>query len=218
MKKMRPEQINDIAGNLLTSYAFLKSVVQDHVADGHPFPFTLLKVSAKTPDVKWLQYRGHAPGFSQGALFGWLYVCFVWLQEADKELFERAVRDERFVKIQTPFLSDRLIIWDDRKPRTLDSMLWQFRHAIAHGNIYLNVDESVENGDPPRIFLTSYDTKKKSVVRAQFCASFTDLIEFGEAVYHAHQAAVRGVPYGTVFEPPGVYQVEPPERIPTRNE
>src|SRR5213083_1218271 len=83
-------------------------------------------------------------------------------------------------------------------------MMKHFRHAIAHGNIYMNIDEGLREGHAPYFFLTSYDDDD---VAAQFKASFTDLVFFAEATCRAHTAATHNKSYQEIGAGPRLHRV-----------
>lgn len=155
------------------------------------FPLTQDKITDfKNPKVSFCKFSNELHLMNHGVLFGFLYVCFVWLREADKRLFDKALGDSDFRREWTPFLKQRKTHWESSLgDLTLDNMMEHFRHAIAHGNIYINIDEGVKKEYSPFIFLSSCDGDD---VAAQFKFSFTDLVRLAEATRSAQFQSLPG--------------------------
>ena len=181
------------------------------------FPLTQDKIDdfGNPQKVPFYKFTNELHLMNHGVLFGWLYVCCVWLREADHRLFNAAVRDPDFTSEWTPFLKRRRTVWKDQGEPTLDKMMRHFRNAIAHGNIYINVDEGVRDGEAPHFLLSATDKDHVAVV-AQFKASFSDLVRFGEAIYRAHTAATYGKRYRDIDAVPVLRRATHDSVLPTR--
>jgi hypothetical protein len=209
-KKLNPEHVNSVARCLLMSNAFLAAC--DYYPfmkrfDFPAFPLTQNRITDfKNPKVSFCKFTNELHLVNHGVLFGFLYVCFVWLREADRDLFDKAVGDSDFKRQWTPFLKQQRTVWKNNQGTpTLNRMMKHFRNAIAHGNIYMNIDEGVRDGQSPHFLLTSHDAYDD--VAAQFKASFTDLVRFAEATYRAHTAATYNKRYQEIDAVPMLERV-----------
>jgi hypothetical protein len=211
-KKLAPEHINTVARCLLQSNAFLAACHHYPFMKGVDFPaFPLTQdriTDFKNPKVSFCKFANDLPLMNQGVLFGFLYVCFVWLREANKGLFDKALTDSDFQREWTPFWKQRKTVWKaSLGAPCLNSMMEHFRHAIAHGNVYMNIDEGIRDGQSPHFLLSSYDPRVHDDIAAQFKATFTDLVRFAEATYRAHTAATYNKRYREIDALPVVQRL-----------
>jgi len=211
--KLAPEHINHVAEFLLISNAFLAACSYYPFmkeVDFPPFPLTQDKVDIENAKVRFLELK-ELNLVNHGVLFGFLYVCFVWLRGADEELFERAIQDSDFKSEWTPFLRERLELPAGARPPGLAKMMRLFRNAIAHGNIYINIDEAINSGESPHLCLSYVGNNN---VAGQFTMTFTDLVRFAEATHRAHTAATYNKRYREIGGVREIWRVAS-ETIPT---
>lgn len=190
--QMTPAQINEVAASLLIANSFLDHCDGKRVTaqEGfNAFPIIPIAGQETAPEAGGeVRITGDYLLLNHGSSLGWAYVCFVWLWDADKSLYIRALRQPGFARRWREFLWSKVTLWNNKGPRTLRSLVRHLRNSLVRGRIEVRPRGTVDTGT--HILFTSVRTAGQEAARIEL--TFEDFAAFSLALFRAHRAAALG--------------------------